>query len=52
MCASGYLVLPQAGIYKPIWDYDVRTLGEDLSAHLAYGMATGASFWLTSKLLS
>ena len=38
--ASGYVVLPAAGIYKPIWEYDRRTLANDLSAHLAYGLAT------------
>lgn len=45
---AGYLVLPKAGVYKPIWDYDPRTLWKDLSAHLAYGTGTAATFaWLT-----
>ena len=44
--ASGYLVLPEAGLYKPIWEYDAKTLASDLSAHLAYGAGTGAAFWL------
>ena len=44
--ASGYLVLPAAGLYKPIWEYDAKTLAKDLSAHLAYGAGTGAAFWL------
>jgi hypothetical protein len=39
---SGYVVLPLAKVYKPIWDYDARTLGDDLSAHLVYGAATSA----------
>jgi hypothetical protein len=34
---SGYVILPLAKVYKPIWDYDARTLGNDLSAHLLYG---------------
>jgi hypothetical protein len=41
---SGYAVLPLAGVYKPIWDYDARTLGKDLSAHLLYGATTSAAF--------
>jgi hypothetical protein len=47
--ASGYLVLPEAGLYKPIWEYDAKTLASDLSAHLAYGAGTGAAFWLFVK---
>jgi hypothetical protein len=46
--ASGYVVLPAAGVYKPIWEYDLKTLWKDLSAHLAYGTGTAATFaWLT-----
>jgi hypothetical protein len=47
--ATGYVVLPQAGIYKPIWEYDAKTLAEDLSAHLAFGAGTGAAYWLIVK---
>jgi hypothetical protein len=43
---AGYVVLPLAGVYLPIWKYDVATLGKDLSAHLVYGVATGAAFVL------
>ncbi len=46
--ATGYAVLPQAGIYKPIWEYDAKTLAIDLSGHLAYGAGTGVAFWLLS----
>jgi len=42
--ASDYIVLPKAGVYKPIWEYDARTLWKDLSAHLAYGTGTAATF--------
>jgi hypothetical protein len=38
--ASGYVVLPAAGLYEPIWEYDARTLAKDLSAHLVYGLTT------------
>jgi hypothetical protein len=42
--SAGYVVLPLAGVYRPIWTYDRRTLGRDLSAHLVYGVATSAAF--------
>jgi hypothetical protein len=42
--ASGYLVLPQLGVYEPIWKYDLKTLAKDLSAHLVFGTATAAAF--------
>ena len=41
---SGYVVLPLAKVYKPIWDYDARTLAEDLSGHLMYGSVTSGVF--------
>jgi hypothetical protein len=37
-----YAVLPAAGLYKPIQDYDRETLAKDLSAHLVYGTTTAA----------
>lgn len=47
--AVGYLVLPEAGLYRPIWEYDAKTLARDLGAHLAYGAGTGAAFWLLAR---
>ena len=44
--ASGYVVFPLLDVYKPIWKYDVATLGKDLSAHLVFGTATAAAFCL------
>ncbi len=41
---AGYVVLPAAGVYKPIWDYDARTLAEDLSGHLVFGTVTSGVF--------
>ena len=41
-----YVVLPLMRIYKPIWEYDAKTLADDLSAHLVYGIATAAAFRL------
>jgi hypothetical protein len=42
--ASGYAVLPQLGVYEPIWKYDLKTLGKDLGAHLVFGTATAAAY--------
>jgi hypothetical protein len=42
--AASYVVLPLAKLYKPIWEYDGKTLGKDLSAHLVYGLATATAF--------
>jgi hypothetical protein len=41
---SGYVVLPLAKLYKPIWEYDTGTLAKDLSAHLVYGVVTAEAF--------
>jgi hypothetical protein len=41
---SGYVVLPLAKVYKPIWRYDARTLADDLSAHIVYGAVASAAF--------
>jgi len=45
----GYLILPEGGLYKPIFEYDAKTLAWDLSGHLAYGASTGVTFWLFAK---
>ena len=44
--ASGYVVLPLLGVYKPIWKYDLETLAKDLGAHLVFGTTTAAAFCL------
>jgi hypothetical protein len=41
---AGYVLMPLAKLYKPIWEYEAKTLAKDLSAHLVYGAATGATF--------
>jgi hypothetical protein len=48
--AVSYAVLPPAGLYKPIQDYDRETLAKDLSAHLVYGTTTAAAEQLLSPL--
>jgi hypothetical protein len=40
---QSYAVLAPAKLYKPIWDYDAKTLANDLSAHLLYGVTTAAA---------
>jgi hypothetical protein len=47
--AADYVILPEAGLYKPIWQYDAKTLAWDLSGQLAYGAGTGVTFWLLAK---
>jgi uncharacterized membrane protein YagU involved in acid resistance len=47
--AGGYSVLPQLGVYKPIWEYDLGTLRKDLTAHLVVGTATAAAFDLLTR---
>ncbi|HEX2048013.1 MAG TPA: hypothetical protein VHF27_09620 [Acidimicrobiales bacterium] len=44
--AAGYVVLPLAKLYRPIWEYDAPTLAKDLGAHLAYGVVTAEAFRL------
>ena len=48
--AGDDMALPAAGLYKPIWQYDAKTLAWDLGAHLAYGAGTGTTFWLLTKI--
>ena len=47
--ASGYVVLPILGVYKPIWKYDLKTLWDDLSVHLVFGTATATAFGLLAR---
>ena len=44
--AAPYLALTKTGIYKPISEYDAKTLWEDFSAHVVYGAGLGATFSL------
>jgi hypothetical protein len=41
---SSYVLLPLARLYKPMWEYELKVLGKDLSAHLVYGLGTSATF--------
>ncbi|MDN4613829.1 hypothetical protein P5G50_05125 [Leifsonia sp. F6_8S_P_1B] len=44
MWLSGYVILPPLGLYKRITEYDAKTLGKDLAAHLVYGTTTATVF--------
>jgi hypothetical protein len=48
--AGGYVVLPQLGVYKQIWNYDLKTLEKDLTAHLVFGTATAAALSIEADL--
>ena len=43
---ADYALLPLGKFYKPIWQYDLKTLGKDLSAHFVYGVGTSLAFAL------
>jgi hypothetical protein len=40
------VILPASKRYKPIWEYDAKTLANDLSAHLVYGLGTATALQL------
>lgn len=42
--AASYAMLAPAKLYKPMWEYPPGVLWKDLSAHLIYGLGTGAAF--------
>ena len=47
--AASYALLARAKLYKPMREYPASVLGKDLSAHLVYGLATGAGFRLLTR---
>jgi len=46
---TSYAILPLLKIYRPIWRYDARTLRDDLSAHLVFGLTTAAVFAVLTR---
>jgi hypothetical protein len=46
--SSSYAVLSKLGVYRPITEYDAKTLWKDLSAHLVFGSAVGATTFAIS----
>lgn len=46
---TGYVVLPLAGLYRPLWTYDAPTLGWDWAAHLAYGLGAATTLVILDR---
>lgn len=47
--ATSYTLLGLAKLYRPIWEYDARTLGKDLTGHLVFGLATATTLRALSR---
>ena len=47
--STSYVVLPLIKVYKPIWQYDVRTLWDDYSAHVVFGVTVGGVYRLLAR---
>ena len=43
---SSYVIMPLAGLYRPIWEYDAPVLAKDLGDHLAYGTGVSVAYRL------
>jgi hypothetical protein len=37
------MLLPLAGLYRPIWEYDAKVLTKDLGEHLVCGGSTASA---------
>jgi hypothetical protein len=46
---SDYVVLPLAGLYEPVWEYEPKVLADDLATHWVYGLGTAAVFRALSR---
>ena len=46
---TSYAVLPLIRVYEPIWKYDARTLGKDLTAHVVFGLTTASVFAIATR---
>jgi hypothetical protein len=44
-----YALLAPMKLYRPMWEYDTKTLADDLSAHVVFGVATAAAFKALSR---
>ena len=47
---SDYVVLPLAKVYRPLWEYDAKTLADDYSAHVVYGTTTSVAFAVLGRV--
>lgn len=41
---ASYAVLGALGLYQPAWEYDTKTLTDDLTAHLVFGAVTAVTY--------
>ena len=44
--SAGYVLLPLARLYRPVWEYDAKVLATDLGDHLAYGVGVAGAYRL------
>lgn len=44
--SNSYATLGALGVYDPIWEYDAETIRDDVTAHLTFGLAAGATYRL------
>jgi hypothetical protein len=48
--SASYVLLPLAGLYRPIWEYDAKVLAKDLGDHLVYEVsAAGVNLLLGGR---
>jgi hypothetical protein len=43
---ASYVIMPLAGLYRPIWEYEAPVLAKDLGDHLAYGLGVATAYRL------
>ncbi len=46
---ASYAALAPLGIYQPPWKYDRKTLIDDWTAHLVFGLGAAVAFWLLRR---
>jgi hypothetical protein len=46
---QSYAVLVPVKLYRPPWEYDLKTVWEDLSAHLLYGLSSATAFRVLAR---
>jgi hypothetical protein len=46
---ADYVLLPLAGLYRPIWEYDAKVLAKDLGDHLVYGLGAAVPWRLLAR---
>ena len=46
---SSYAILPLLEVYKPVWQYDARTLEKDFTAHIVFGSVTALTYAILTR---